>query len=200
MLKEFWDNRYNEDQFAYGKQPNRFLKDQLEKITDTGKILLPLEGEGRNAVYAALMGWDVIAFDQSVSGKEKAKKLADEYGVRIDYQVMDAEQFACEEGEFDLIALIYAHMPRSLRRNFHRKVSGCLKKGGKLILEAFSKEQLGRDSGGPRSVKALYSAKDLNEDLSGLNILFSEEQEVVLDEGLYHQGSACVVRLIAEKV
>ena len=56
-MKEFWDTRYAEIDFAYGKTPNTFFKDSIDKLTP-GKLLLPADGEGRNAVYAATKGWD----------------------------------------------------------------------------------------------------------------------------------------------
>ena len=74
-MKEFWEIRYAEKQYAYGENPNVYFKEQLDKLKP-GKILLPAEGEGRNAVYAAKQGWEVMAFDLSSEGKNKAEKLA----------------------------------------------------------------------------------------------------------------------------
>ena len=91
-MHSFWDSRYNTDQFVYGKEPNRFFASELDKLP-AGRLLLPGEGEGRNAVYAAKMGWEVDAFDQSRIGSEKALGFALEQGVHINYQVCDLEGF-----------------------------------------------------------------------------------------------------------
>ena len=71
-----WNDRYSSEEFAYGTAPNNYLKEQLEKLK-TGSILFPAEGEGRNAVFAAKLGWKVSAFDISAEGKNKALKLAE---------------------------------------------------------------------------------------------------------------------------
>ena len=75
----FWDERYSTDEFIYGKEPNEFFRENLLKIRP-GKLFLPGEGEGRNAVFAAKNGWTVDATDQSEIGKLKALKLASESG------------------------------------------------------------------------------------------------------------------------
>ena len=74
-MKDFWDSRYKETAFVYGEMPNVFFAEELKKI-EPGTIILPCEGEGRNAVFAAQLGWNVKAFDFSESGKQKAETLA----------------------------------------------------------------------------------------------------------------------------
>ena len=81
-----WNDRYSNEEFAYGEEPNNYLKEQLEKL-NPGTILFPAEGEGRNAVFAAKLGWEVWAFDISAEGKDKAMKLVATNNVAIDYQV-----------------------------------------------------------------------------------------------------------------
>lgn len=88
-MKAFWNQRYDEPEYAYGTQPNLFFKDQLDQLTP-GKLLMPAEGEGRNAVYAAGKGWEVTAFDSSSSGQKKALRLAQEKKVTLNYLVADA--------------------------------------------------------------------------------------------------------------
>lgn len=85
-METFWNQRYRQEAFAYGKAPNQYFKENIQKL-NPGKILFPAEGEGRNAVYAAQLGWDVYAFDISEEGKTKAKKWARENKVSINYQV-----------------------------------------------------------------------------------------------------------------
>src|SRR4029078_7791808 len=102
-----WNNRYSNDEYAYGEAPNNFLKEQLEKL-DAGTILFPAEGEGRNAVFAATLGWTVSAFDISAEGRNKALRLAQMNNVTIDYQVSELEALNFTIEQFDAIALIYA--------------------------------------------------------------------------------------------
>src|SRR5579863_666860 len=111
---ERWDDRYRNEEFAYGEQPNNFLKQQLEKLP-VGKILFPAEGEGRNAIFAARLGWTVSAFDISVEGKNKALRLAETNQVTIDYQVAELESLNYQPEQFDAIALIYAHFPAGIK-------------------------------------------------------------------------------------
>ena len=197
--KNFWDNRYAQEEMVYGNEPNAFFRQQLAAIKP-GKILLPADGEGRNAVYAATQGWDVQAFDYSEAGKYKALKLADKFGVSINYQIANAEDFDCLPESCDAIALIYAHFPAVLRLSFHAKIYRWLKPGGKLILEAFHPNQLdGYPSGGPKDITMLYTAQMLEQDFSELTIDLLEEKEIELDEGPYHKGKGYVTRMVASK-
>lgn len=72
-MKEFWNGKYSSKEYIYGTEPNEYFKSALEKYRP-GTILLPGDGEGRNAVYAAKKGWQVTAFDFSNAAKEKAEK------------------------------------------------------------------------------------------------------------------------------
>ncbi len=198
MMKDFWNQRYAEQEYAYGETPNVFFQEQLPAC-QPGKLLLPAEGEGRNAVFAARMGWEVEAFDQSESGQAKALQLADRYGVKITYQVVSLEAVEFPENHFDAIGLIYAHFPAEKRKNYHQKLISFLKPGGYLFLEGFNPLQINYQSGGPRDSAMLFSPEALLEDFSGMNIELLQEIEVVLQEGLYHVGPAAVIRLIAKK-
>ncbi len=203
-MKEKWDERYGQVEFAYGEEPNSFLKDQL-KNTTIGKALFPAEGEGRNGVYTASLGWEVDAFDLSDEGKQKALKLATLKNVQINYQVGEFQQFNYEKESFDLIALIYAHFPASKKSEYHKYLSQYLKKGGLVIFEAFSKNHLEYVSknpkiGGPKDIDMLFSIEELQTDFSNFDILLLEEKEVELSEGLYHNGIGSVIRFVGRKM
>ena len=198
-MKEMWEERYAADEFAYGEEPNEFFKVCLDRLPTPGRLLLPAEGEGRNAVYAARRGWSVDAFDFSPAGREKALRLAERHGVRIHYEVADYETAHIEPGAYDAVALIFAHKPEQLRRAVHRKLASALKPGGHLFLEAYSKEQAAYGTGGPPNEQLLYALDDLREDFSDLDILELEQVEAEIHEGLYHTGLASVVRLVARR-
>lgn len=197
-MKTFWDERYSAPEYAYGEKPNEFFREQLAGLSP-GKILFPLEGEGRNAVHAAVMGWTVEAFDQSEAGQKKAFQLAEKQRVTIHYQIGLMEDILYPEGHFDAVALIFAHFPAELRTRYHHKVISWLKPGGTLLLEGFGKEQIRLASGGPRDPAMLFSKEELENDFSGLEIRWLAEKSVQLDEGLYHQGPAAVIQLKAQK-
>ncbi|PQJ10798.1 SAM-dependent methyltransferase [Flavipsychrobacter stenotrophus] len=198
-----WDERYKEEQFAYGKEPNLFFKEWLGKYTP-GAILMPAEGEGRNGVYAAEQGWQVTAFDQSVEGQAKALLLAEERGVSIEYVVGDLEVLDFDKERFDAIGLIYAHVDGDKKVAFHIKLDTCLRPGGVVIFEAFSKSHVQYNSadpkvGGPKDVEMLYSIDDITTGFGNYEVLLLEESEVVLNEGVYHNGKGAVVRFVGRK-
>ena len=197
-MSEFWNQRYAAEEFAYGTDPNLFFKKQLEKIKK-GKILLPAEGEGRNAVFAASLGWDVTAFDISTEGKRKAGELAVRNKVSFNYLIADYENIQFEPATFDCIALIFAHMPADKRTEYHQKMLSFLKPGGFVLLEGFSKKQINYSSGGPRDFRMLYSKAELETDFQQLSILQIKEVETELNEGGFHNGTAALVRLVGKK-
>jgi SAM-dependent methyltransferase len=198
QMNPFWDKRYSTKNYAYGRKPNGFFSAQLDKSVP-GRTLLPGEGEGRNAAYAALKGWSVDAFDQSSTAYSKAMALASEHGVRIHYKVCQLEDFQFLPNHYDLTGLIYFHLDGSEREYLHRKVYESLKPGGTLVLEAFHKEQLGKNTGGPKAVNMLYDEKSLSSDFASFKTLLLEKQNIVLDEGPFHQGEASVIRFIGQK-
>jgi hypothetical protein len=198
-MKDMWEKRYAAEEYAYGQEPNAFFKACLDELPKPGRILLPAEGEGRNAVYAARRGWEVDAFDFSSAAREKALRLAERHGVHINYEVADYETAHIEPGAYDAVALIFAHKHESIRRTVHRKLVPALKAGGYLFLEAYSKEQLGYGTGGPPNEQLLYALDDLREDFSELGIVQLEQLETEIHEGRYHTGLASVVRLVAKK-
>lgn len=203
MSENKWDERYKEEQFAYGKEPNVFFKQWLSRYPP-GSILMPADGEGRNGVYAAQAGWDVTSFDQSVEGQSKALQLAKEKGVNIEYVVGDLDGLTFEGESFDAIGLVYAHFDAEKKSLFHKKLHGYLKHGGVMILEAFSKRHVYFNSldpkvGGPKEVDMLYSLSEITADFEEYEVLLLEEEEVVLNEGNYHNGKGSVIRFVGRK-
>ena len=198
-----WNDRYSNEEFAYGTSPNNYLKEQIEKL-QPGKILFPAEGEGRNAIFAAQNGWTVAAFDISAEGKNKALKLADANNVVIDYQVGELETLNYQKEQFDAIALIYAHFPAAIKSSIHKTLDQYLRKGGIIIFEAFSKKHLdylaiNDKVGGPKDIESLFSTEEIQADFSNYEIITLEEKEIELNEGLFHNGKGSVIRFIGRK-
>lgn len=198
-----WNKRYSDEAFAYGEEPNQYLKAQLEKLP-IGSILFPAEGEGRNAVFAAQLGWDVTAFDISQEGQKKANLLSEKKGVSIDYQVGPLEELSLEAGQFDAIALIYAHFPAKIKSAYHQKLDTLLKNGGTIIFESFSKKHLAyvladEKVGGPKDIDSLFSIDEIKADFPNYTIVELVEQDIELSEGLYHNGVGSVIRFVGVK-
>ncbi|WP_427874621.1 class I SAM-dependent methyltransferase [Flavobacterium sp. MMS24-S5] len=198
-----WDDRYKSEEFAYGEEPNNYLKEQIEKL-ETGTILFPAEGEGRNAIFAAKLGWKVSAFDISEEGRNKALRLAENNNVSLDYQVGELETLDFQEGQFDAIALIYAHFPATIKSEIHKQLDKLLRKDGILIFEAFSKKHLeyvtkNEKVGEPKDIESLFSLEEIKADFPNYEIIELEEKEIELNEGLFHNGTGSVIRFIGRK-
>lgn len=194
---KYWDQRFSEEVYIYGKQPNAFLKEQLNSLSP-GKVLFIAEGEGRNAVYAASLGWEVHAMDFSKKAKSKALELANEKGVQIHYEVADLGQYTTDE-LFDLIVFIFVPTPPGERKQIYQAYFSLLAPKGKILVEFFDKKQLGNPSGGPKHIDWLMSIKEFQEIFGELTILHLAEKEFTLDEGPHHQGKANTIRLLAQK-
>lgn len=200
---ERWNDRYSSEEFAYGTEPNNYLKEQLKKL-EAGSILFPAEGEGRNAVFAATKGWNVSAFDISSEGKSKALQLAENYNVTIDYQVGELQALNFQVEQFDAVALIYAHFPAEIKSSIHKMLDLYLRKGGIMIFEAFSKNHLeyvlkNEKVGGPKDIGSLFSIDEIKADFPDYDIIELEEKEIELSEGLFHNGTGSVIRFVGKK-
>jgi len=196
---EFWNERFSTDEYIYGTNPNRFFKEQIDELKP-GKLLLLGEGEGRNSVYAAIKGWKVDAVDFSQTAKEKALRLAQKNNVNINYSVNNLADFIPRQNWYDVIGLVFIHLKPDSRKVVHKQIVNAIKNNGRVILEAFEKDQLGKDSGGPQNEEMLYSKEELENDFRELNIHLLEEITISLDEGDKHRGDASVIKFVGEKV
>ena len=197
-----WDQRYNEEEFAYGTAPNDFLKSEYFRIPKGGRVLCLAEGEGRNAVFLAMQGYSVTAVDQSAVGIQKAKSLALKYGVEISTEVADLDDYDLGCEVWDGIVSIAAHVPPLLRKKLHVQVVNSLKSDGIFILEAYTERQLEMDGvgGPPPSQKELFMSLDkLLVELERLEFIIGTQVERNISEGKYHQGESAVVQVVACK-
>lgn len=202
-MKDFWDSRYSDADYAYGEAPNEYLKQQLAKFTP-GKILFPADGEGRNGVYAATQGWDVYSFDISKEGKKKATALAAKNKVAIKYDVCELAATKYKPASFDAMALIYAHFPADNKAAYHTLLNTYLRPGGIIIMEAFGREHIKYNSinekaGGPKDVNMLYSIEEVRELFTGFDIIELEEADMMVDEGKYHNALSNIIRFTGVK-
>jgi ubiquinone/menaquinone biosynthesis C-methylase UbiE len=196
---EFWNQRYSNAEYVYGEEPNQFFASQISKLK-TGSLILPCEGEGRNAVYAASLGWHVNAFDGSQEGKNKALKLAQKKLVNIEYIIEDAIEIHYPNSSVDVVAFIYAHFSINQRAQIHKKAINWLRPGGKIILEAFNPNQLQNNSGGPKDISMLYTMEMLQSDFTGLSFELIQNIQTTLTEGAFHDGLADVIQFVGTKL
>lgn len=198
-MQDLWNQRFSEDGYAYGTEPNQFFKEEIDKRSP-GRMLLIAEGEGRNAVYAAQIGWQVDAFDFSEAAKNKAMKLAESKGVNVNYTVLDMKDISLKDNYYDAAALIFVHVDPELRSEVIKKIVASLKQEGIIILEVFEKEQVGKSSGGPKDAALLYSLEEVVEEFADLDFITLSKELIELNEGKYHQGEAVVIRFVGAKV
>lgn len=197
----FWDKSFSAPGYKYGTEPNAFLTEQAFRLKPGSRVLVPGDGEGRNGVWLAGQGHEVVSVDLSEVGLRKAQSLAACQGVALQVVQADLAGWAPDAGEFDAVVLTFVHLPETIRSQAHARLAAGLRAGGWFILEAFHPEQLALSSGGPKDPAMLYDLAKLRADLaaSGLQEELAWEGQTVLDEGPGHQGLARVTRYVAHK-
>lgn len=195
----FWNKRYKEAEFAYGTEPNDFLKQNALVLKPNSKTLCLAEGEGRNAVFLASQEHDVTAIDYSEEGIKKLQQSASKNKLNIETHCIDLSNYTIEENKWDTIICIFGHFPESIRRSVFTQLYKGLKSGGVLLMEAYHKDQLNYKTGGPQALELLYSIEDLAIDLNEFkNITFSKVIREI-KEGKYHHGESSVIQVKAFK-
>jgi len=190
-----WDERYAQEGWLFGTEPNDFLREQAHRIPE-GRVLCLGEGEGRNSVFLAELGYEVVGVDRSQVGLDKAQALAQERGVFVETVVSGIEDFDLKEGEWDGIVSVFFHLPPELRRKVHRAVVRGLAPGGVLILEAYTPRQIELGTGGPPDPSRLMTVETLLQELEGLEPLVAREVEREVREGQMHRGLGSVVQYV----
>ena len=193
-----WDARYAEEGWAFGTEPNDFLREQAHQLPP-GRVLCLAEGQGRNAVWLAQGGHDVTAMDQSAFGLEGARQLAAERGVKITTVRADLAEFEIEPGAWAGIVSIYAHVARDIRARTHAQVERGLAPGGVFVLEAYRPEQIGRGTGGPPEDERMVNLERLRRELPTLEFVIAREVDREVLEGHRHRGMSSVVQLVARR-
>lgn len=199
MARDFWDERYAGDGFAYGEAPNDFLAEMADHLPTSGSALDIGAGEGRNALFLASRGLDVLAVDLSEVGMQKAQRLARERGLTLRTQAVDLREFDAGPASFDVISSLWVHLPQPLRASVHERVRTWLKPGGVFLLEAYAPEQLGRGTGGPQDPALLAPLDVILHELNGLKIEHQAALVRNVTEGRFHGGDAAVVQVLARK-
>src|SRR3990167_4431189 len=202
-MANFWNNKYQDlDKYAYGTEPNDFLKERVNDIKPNGRVLCLAEGEGRNAVFLAKQGFEVSSVDISDVGVKKTKKLAELSNVHVNAQCGDLEDFEIEPHYFDAMIFIFCHLPNPLREKVFRRAISGLKENGVIIMEVYSVNQIGKGTGGPQTESLLYTLNELNEYFVTKNkfsLIHEAELEREIVEGSLHTGVGSVVQFVARR-
>jgi hypothetical protein len=195
---QMWDNRYSRPEYTFGTEPNEFLREFASRIP-MGRVLMLAEGEGRNGVYLASLGYEVTGVDSSRVGLEKAQRLAADRGVKINTIVADLAEFVIEPNAWEGIVSIFCHLPSALRTKVHAQGVAGLRPGGCFLLESYTPRQLAFKTGGPSDPDMLPDLDHLRRELAGLRFDHALEIERDVHEGPSHSGRAAVVQVIAFK-
>lgn len=198
-MSEFWNQKYQRDDYFYGEAPNDFLHSQVFRLPTGARILVVGDGEGRNGVWLAKQGFEVTTVDFSSVACGKAKALADRMGVHLDVQCADLHAWSWPTNHYDAVVSIYLHFMPEDRRQLHPKMAEALVPGGWLIIELFHPLQLNYQSGGPKVPEMLLTTTDLTSDFTQLQWRLLMEGKALLAEGPGHAGPAHVTHGAAQK-
>jgi SAM-dependent methyltransferase len=199
MDVNFWNSRYKESEYAYGTQPNEFLRSKSYLLKPSSKILCLAEGEGRNAVFLAENNHQVSAVDYSQEGLNKLEQLASQKKLIIETICADLHHYKINENSWDAIVCIFGHFPPDLRTSVFKQIYAGLKNDGVFIMESYHKDQLKYKTGGPQLTELLYSVEELQNDFSEFKNLSIETCIKEIEEGKYHKGTSAVIQVIAKK-
>lgn len=195
-----WDQRFSGEEFIFGTEPNAYLASQRALFQPGKNVLAVADGEGRNSVWLAKQGLLVDAFDISPVGVAKAKRLAQESKVEVNYSVSDCDSWAWPAEHYDYVAAIFVQFadPEMRQRLFANMIK-TLKTGGYLVLQGYTPKQLEYKTGGPGILENLYTEELLKSAFSSLRIIDLRSYEAVLDEGRQHAGMSALIGMTAQK-
>jgi SAM-dependent methyltransferase len=195
-----WNNRFSKDGYVFGTEPNEWLRRHASVWKAGSRILCVADGEGRNSVWLAKQGHQVEAFDISEVGVAKARRLAQENHVMVDFAVAGCDDFTWKSNHYDGVAAIFVQFADpALRARLFENMAQSLKPGGALMLVGYTPKQLEYGTGGPSVLSHLYTQEMLRESFGNLNIQVLDEYEAELAEGDGHKGLSAVIGLVATR-
>jgi len=197
---DHWQERYATPDYRFGKAPNEFLARCKPLLPRTGKALAVADGEGRNGVWLAKQGLDVLSTDFSPAAQAKGRALAAENKVDVTFVEADAHAWPYPQDAFNVVAEIFTQFSTPAQRE--QKWAGmrrALKRGGLLIVQGYTPKQLDYGTGGPKQIEHLYTRQMLEIAFGDLNDVTILEEERELQEGAGHSGMSAVIGLTARK-
>lgn len=199
-MENDWDRRFKGADYLFGTEPNAFLASQAFRLEPKMKVLAVADGEGRNGVWMAERGLNVVSVDASSVGLERARQLAARRGVILQTVLADLGEWDWEPEAFDVVVAIFVQFaPPDLRRKMFEGFHTCLKPGGLLIMQGYRVEQLRYGTGGPPYAEHLYTKDLLIRSFGHWEIRHLQEHDSVIEEGAEHSGMSALIDMVAEK-
>jgi cyclopropane fatty-acyl-phospholipid synthase-like methyltransferase len=197
---ETWNRRFRTDGYLFGTEPNAWLREHRGLLQPGQRVLSVADGEGRNSVWLAQQGLAVDAFDVSTVGVAKARALAAERGVNVNFSVSDVDGFAWPEAAYDAVVAIFVQFADpALRERLFVHCRRTLKSGGLLLLQGYTPRQLEYKTGGPPHLAHLYTEAMLRQAFADWDILELREYEAEVSEGTGHKGRSALIGMVAQR-
>jgi SAM-dependent methyltransferase len=197
---ETWNRRFEADGYLFGTEPNVWLREHADLWQPGQRVLSVADGEGRNSVWLAQRGLLVDAFDISPVGVAKARRLAAERGVEVNFAVSDVDGYAWPQAVYDgVIAIFVQFADPDLRARLFDRITHALKSGGVLALHGYTPKQLEYKTGGPPHAAHLYTPQMLRDAFAGFDIVELREYEDEVAEGAGHRGRSALIGMVARK-
>lgn len=198
---EFWNERFDKEEFIFGKEPNEYLVDQSKRfLTPGNKVLCIADGEGRNGVWLAKQGMHVVGFDASDIALAKAKQFAKDNQVEVEYSFSDTDGFTWQTNSYDAVVGIFIQFADpEMRARIFSQAHQALKPGGIFILQGYTPKQLEYKTGGPSLIEHLYTEEMIRELAEEFEILDLQCYEKELSEGARHTGMSALLGMVARK-
>lgn len=199
--KLFWNKRFNKPEFIFGKEPNQYLVQQATNyLKPKSTVLCIADGEGRNGVWLAKQGMSVTGFDISHIALAKARQLAADNEVNIQYTLCDIDDFNWRSNSYDAVIGIFIQFADpEMRARIFKQVHQTLKSGGLFILQGYTPKQLEYRTGGPSLIEHLYTEEMIRELSQGFKILDLQCYEKELSEGAKHTGKSALLGMVSQK-
>src|SRR5271163_1932910 len=200
VLSEYerWEARYAVPEYAFGKDPNYFLQSCRALLPSSGRALAVADGEGRNGVWLAQQGLDVLSIDFSPTALKKARVLAAERHVDVAFAQADVHTWDYPEAVFDIVVEIFTQFSSPAERSL--KWAGmrrALKSGGLLIIQGYTPKQLDYGTGGPKQIENLYTRSLIEGTFGDYRDKSLVEEEREMHEGASHSGMSAVINFTA---
>jgi len=198
---QFWNERFNKVEFIFGTEPNQYLLEKASQyLKPNQRVLSIADGEGRNGVWLAKQGMQVVAFDASDVALAKAKQFAKENQVELEYIFSDVDSFAWHTNAYDAVIGIFIQFADpAMRERIFQKTYEALKPGGIFILQGYIPKQLEYKTGGPSLIEHLYTEELIRGLAQDFHILELQSYERELSEGPRHSGMSALLGLLAQK-
>lgn len=201
-MSEFdrWEGRFASEHYVFGTAPNTFLEQNAHRIAPGGRVLSIADGEGRNGVWLAQQGFDVTAQDFSPTAQAKARRLADERGVTLEWELSDITRRDWTPDAFDaVVGIFFQFLKPPERAEVFAGIRRTVKPGGLVLIEGYGPKQLEYATGGPKALENLYTADVLKEGFAGFAEVDVTAYDAEIDEGPGHSGMSALVDMVARR-